>query len=617
MSDPGVATAGHEIEATRFAQPSAVLENLPDGSMLLRHGLAPAPYDRQVGDWLRRWSDAAPDRVFLAAWREDGSIESLTYAETRNLCDRLSQALIGRDLGAERPIAILSEKSLSHALLTLAALQVGIPVAPLSPTYSLRAEARGRLKVCLEAATPGLVLVEDGDAFEEALALVDPETEIVHVQHPPGKRDSTDFASLLSATAGEDVDGAFDRVDPDAPAKILFTSGSTGVPKPVINTHRMMCANATAQAQLYPFLTARPPVVVDWQPWHHCGGSSFNFHAALANGGSYYIDTGKPTTAQAFAPTLRALSTVSPTIHFNVPLGYEMLAFHLERDDRLRQTFFAELDCLIYAAASMPPRLWQHLERLSERERGRRVPMMSSYGTTELAPMHTSLHWHENRPGLIGLPIPGSQVKLVPCHDKLELRARGPNVTPGYFRAPAATQAAFDAEGWYMTGDAVRLCDPDDPARGLVFEGRLSEEFKLSTGTFVQVGAVRTALVSACPLVGDALIVGENRNTLGALLILDLKEGRSRFGDPDLTMEALVAMEEAHAAIKADLARYNAENTVSSRRIAAAMPILDIPSLRKGETTDKGYINQRLAVARRADLVEALYDADNSAVIRP
>jgi feruloyl-CoA synthase len=616
-SAPELSLMRHCRETVPMIPPEAILEHLPDGSLLLRHKLPAAAYDRQIGDWLRRWASATPESVFLGEWSIEGHLSTLTYAQAKVACDRISQALLDRKLSAERPVMILSEKSTAHALLTLAALQVGIPVAPVSPTYSRRAEARDRLKACLKITTPGLVLVEDGYEFADAVSCIGPDAEILTVAGGVKGREATLFSDLLSPRATSAVEAAFAAVDPDAPAKILFTSGSSGVPKPVINTHRMMCSNTAAQRQLYPFLGTRPPVVVDWQPWHHCGGANFNFHAALLSGGSYYIDAGKPTTPEAFAPTLRALRTISPTIHFNVPQGYAMLVAHLERDKSLRQSFFKELDCLIYSAAPMPLEVWQSLENLAVGERGERVPMVSCYGMTELAPMHTALHWHEHRPGLIGLPIPGSEVRLVPCHGRYELLARGPNVTPGYFRAPDLTAKAFDDDGWYITGDRVRFADDTDPSRGLVFEGRLTEEFKLRTGTFVQVGAIRVDLISSSPLIEDALIVGEGESVVGALLLLNLEHAQILFQNPDLTLEDLVGMPEVRAELLAGLERYNARNQTSSRRIAVAMPILDVPSLEKGETTDKGYINQRHAVASRAHLVAELFDPSNSSALRP
>ncbi|MFT8244749.1 feruloyl-CoA synthase [Roseomonas sp. BN140053] len=602
-----------------FAPPGARVSRDADGCLVLRHAIELAPYDRQVGDWVRRWAAAAPERLALGDWDEQGQPRGITYAELRRHCDALSQALLDRGLGADRPVALLSEKSLPHALLTLAALQVGIPVAPISPAYSLRPEARGRLLSCLRAAAPALVLVDDGEAFAEAVAALPEDVPVVfETRPPPGRRQALPFAALLDTVPGPAVEAAFAAVDPDAPAKILFTSGSTGEPKPVINTHRMMCSNAQAQRQLFPFLGERPPVVMDWQPWHHCGGSSHNFHAALSNGGTYHIDRGKPTTDAAFAPTLHALRQVSPTLHFNVPQGYDRLAFHLARDAVLARRFFAELDCIVYSAASMPPPLWEALERLSVAARGARVPMVSSYGMTEMAPLHTSLHWHEGRPGMIGLPIPGSAVKLVPVADKLELRARGPNLTPGYHREPALTAAAFDAEGWYRSGDAVRFVDPDDPSRGLLFEGRLTDQFKLQSGTWVQVGNLRTAVVAAAsPLLEDVLVVGENRTELGVLAIPNLSAGREIFGRPEMTLPELAALPALRERLRDAIAAFNRDNSASSRRIARVLPIHDVPSLAAGETTDKGHINQKLAVARRPALVATLFDDADPAVLRP
>ncbi len=589
-----------------FAIPAAIVEHDRGGAMVLRHALAPAPYDRQVGDWLRRWAADAPHRVALAEWDPAGTLHTISYAQARIACDRLSQGLLDRGLGPDRPMALLSEKSIGHALLTLAALQVGVPVCPVSPAYSLRPEAHGRLAFCLGAIRPGLVLVDDRAAFAAALAMLTPGTEVVT---------EAELAGIGRDPAG--VEAAFARVDPDAPAKILFTSGSTGDPKPVINTHRMMCSNAAAQAQLFPFLRRRPPVVVDWQPWHHCGGSSHNFHAALSNGGSYYIDRGKPTTEAAFAPTLHALRSVSPTLHFNVPLGYDRLVFHLERDPALARSVFAELDCIVYSAASMPHTLWAALERLSIAHRGKLVPMVSSYGMTEMAPLHTSLHWHEGAPGLIGLPIPGSAVKLVPVDGKLELRAKGPNVTPGYYNAPALTAAAFDAEGWYRSGDAVCLVDAAHPERGLRFDGRLTDQFKLGTGSWVPIGDIRTAIVAACaPLLDDVLVAGEGRSEVGLLLIPNLQACREALGQPGIGLRDLVVLPGLAARLRGALGRYNAANPASSRRIARALAIDDVPSLAKGETTDKGHINQALAVRNRPLLVERLFGAADVHTLR-
>ena len=593
-----------QFAPTLFALPAALVTHDGDGAILLRHAIELGDYDSQVGVWLRRWSERAPDRVMLAEWDKAGTLHTTSYAQAQISIDRLSQSLLDLGLGLARPVVMLSEKSVAQALMTLAALQVGIPVCPISPAYSLRPEARARLAFCLDVIGPGLVLVDDGEAHGEALALLPDGVEIIYEKRAPGCP-ATAFAAL--GAMPRDVDTRFDAVSPDAPAKILFTSGSTGDPKPVINTHRMMCSNARAQTLLFPFLLQGPPVVVDWQPWHHCGGSNHNFHAVLANGGTYYMDHGKPTTEEDYAPTLAALRAVSPTLHFGVPAGYDRLAFHLERDADLCRAFFSKLNCLVYSAASMPPPLWDKIERLSATVRGTPVPMVSSYGMTELAPLHTSLHWHEGRPGRIGLPIPGSVVKLVPIDGQLELRAKGPNVTPGYYNAPMLTEQAFDAEGWYRSGDAVRFVDPADPARGLEFDGRLTEHFKLLTGTWVQVGRLRTDIVAAAmPLLQDVLVVGEGRSELGLLAIANLAACRELFGAA-LSLRDIVVLPAYNDRLRQALMAYNAINSASSRRIGRALSIDDIPTLASGEATDKGTINQRLALHRRSALIEALY----------
>ena len=610
---------GADTRDTIFAQPVARTSRDADGSLLIRHGLELEPYDRQVGDWVRRGAVQFPRRVALGQWDLAGGLHTLDYAQLKDRCDRVAQFLLDAGLSPDRPIAILSEKSLCSAVLTLAGMQIGIPVCPISPAYALRPEARGRLVACIRRIPPGLVLVDDGKLFADAIGLLPPDVRVVYETKPPPNRpDALAFADLLLAVAGPGVDAAFQAVDVDAPAKILFTSGSTGEPKAAINTHRMMCSNTRAQTQIFPFLQAHPPVVVDWQPWHHCGGSSHNFHSVLGNGGSYYMDRGKPTSEAAFLPTLHALRQVSPTLHFNVPLGYDRLAFHLARDASLRQNFFARLDCIVYSGAAMPTPLWDELERLGRAERGTRVPMVSSYGMTEMAPLHTSLHWHEGRPGMIGLPIPGSTVKLVAADDKLELRAKGPNITPGYFRCPALTADAFDEQGWYKSGDAVRLVDPQRPELGLQLQGRLTDQFKLQSGTWVRVGDLRTAVVGAsAPLLADVLIAGEGRTELGVLAVPHLTACRAHFSLPDATWSDMVILPQLREALRQRLAAFNAANSASSQRIARVLLIDDVPSLAAGETTDKGHINQKLAVLRRGALVERLFDDNDAQVIQP
>jgi feruloyl-CoA synthase len=603
---------------TRFAAPDVVIRRDADGTIRLASGQPLLPYDRQIGVWLRRWAAAAPDRVFLAERDDRGGWREMTYADARAAVDQLSQALLDRGLDSGRPLAILSEKSIEHALLSLAAMQVGVPAVPISPSYSLIPQAIERLQHALARTLPAMIYVEDGPPFERALRAVGgPRQEVVYRRRPPGDLPATNIASLLEARAGPAVERAFDAVTPDTVAKVLFTSGSTGVPKAVPNTHRMMCSNQQALAQLFPFYEDAPPVVVDWQPWHHAGGANYNYNMVLRNGGTYYIDLGKPTDA-AIGTTLENLRAISPTAHFNVPRGYAMLIPHLESDAELRRSFFRRLEVIVYSAASLPPELWVRLENLSIAARGIRVPMISAWGMTELAPLHTTAHWPIDRAGLIGVPIPGSEVKLVPSQDRFEMRVRGPNVLPFYIGDPELTAASFDEEGFFKTGDAGYLLDPADPAKGLVYDGRLTEEFKLLTGNWVAVGAVRIAVIGACEsVVEDGVVVGENRDFLGVLLFPDIAKCRSLANaQPGEPTAAVLRHHSVTSELRRGLEAYNCVNPASSRRIARALLMEEPPSLAAGEITDKGYVNQRAVLARRQALVERLYAPDDPDVIR-
>ena len=606
---------GAPFAPTRFAAPDIDMRRDADGTIRLASNIPLAAYDRQVGVWLRRWAAAAPDRLFLAERDHSGGWREVNYGGAHRVVDSLSQALLDRGLHATRPLALLSEKSIDYALLGLAAIQVGIPLVPISPSYSLIPQAEERLRHAVALARPALIYVEDGPPFERALgAIRQAEQTVIHGGRPPAALPALPFAALTETGATPDIDRAFDAVAPDDVAKILFTSGSTGVPKAVPNTHRMLCSNQQALAQLFPFYEDTPPVVVDWQPWHHTAGANYNFHTVLRNGGSYYIDRGKPTPA-AIGVTVNNLRSVSPTAHFNVPRGYAMLIPHLEADANLRDNFFRRLEVIVYAAASLPPELWARLEALSLAARGVRVPMISAWGMTELAPLHTTTHWPIDRAGLIGVPIPGSEIKLVPTQGRFEMRARGPNVTAGYLDQPDLTSAAFDDEGFLKTGDAGYLRDADNPNEGLVYDGRLTEEFKLLTGNWVAVGAIRIAVIDAGEsVIEDAVVVGENRDMLGLLVFPDLAACRALAGDG--AVEAVLCDPQVIAALRRGLDAYNADNTASSRRITRVLLMAEPPSIEAGEITDKGYVNQRAVIARRAELVERLYAADDPDVIR-
>jgi feruloyl-CoA synthase len=563
----------------RFAPAKAELEKRADGSMLLRSPQKLGPYARCVTEWLVQWSDRAPERVFLAERGKNDAWRKLTYRETYGAVRRIAQALLDRGLGPERPVAILSDNSIDHALLSLGAMHVGVPVAPISPAYSLMSKDFGKLKYIFELVQPGLVFTADPQKFAPALAAVGAKPVSV--------------AEMLETNPGSTQEREFARVKPETVAKILFTSGSTGIPKGVVNTHRMLCANQQMLAQAWPLVEERAPVVVDWLPWNHTFGGNHNFNLVLRNGGTMYVDGGKPVPGLA-EMTAKNLKEIAPTMYFNVPRGYDLLLPFLEKDAELRRNFFRDLDVLFYAAAALPQNLWDRLLRLATAEKNTKLAMLSAWGSTETAPLATSVHFPIGRAGVIGLPVAGCELKLVPAGGKLEVRVRGPNVTPGYHKRPELTKAAFDEEGFYRIGDAVRLADAADPAKGIVFDGRVAEDFKLSTGTWVNVGAVRMKLIAAAdPLIQDAVITGHDRDEVGALVFLSP-------GTKDMSLAALGAR-------LSDVLRQLAEHGGSSLRPTRLMVMAEPPSIDANEITDKGYLNQRAVLERRAALVERLY----------
>jgi feruloyl-CoA synthase len=549
-------------------------------SIYLRSPEKLKPYARCVTEWLVQWSDKTPERPFLAERTPSGSWRKVTYREAYGAVRRIAQALLDRGLGPARPVAILSDNGIDHALLALGAMHVGIPVAPISPAYSLMSKDFGKLKHIFQLLEPGLVFAADPARFQPALDAVGAKP--------------TSVTEMLEANPGSTQEREHARVRPETVAKILFTSGSTGQPKGVINTHGMLCANQQQLAQAWPFVEDRPPVVVDWLPWNHTFGGSHNFNLVLRNGGTMYVDAGKPVPGLV-ETTVRNLAEISPTIYFNVPRGYDLLLPYLEKDESLRANFFRELDVLFYAAAALPQNLWDRLKKLG----GARLAMLSAWGSTETSPLATSVHFHMERPGVIGLPVAGCELKLAPNAGKLEVRVRGPNVMPGYYRREDLTRPAFDEEGFYRIGDAVKLADPDDASKGIVFDGRVAEDFKLSTGTWVNVGAVRVKLIAAAdPIIQDAVITGHDRDEIGALVFLSPAaknvDARARLAD----------------ALR-KLAGEGGTSTHPRRLLVMSEP----PSIDANEITDKGYMNQRAVLERRAAQVAQLYSSD-PAVIR-
>jgi feruloyl-CoA synthase len=574
--------------------------------MVLRSPEPLGAYPPCLGAHLERWARETPEAVFLAE-REGGAWRRLTYREVLGQVRSVAQALLDRRLDPGRPVAILSGNSLGHAVLSLACMHVGIPVSPVSPAYSLVSRDFGKLRQVLGLLAPQLLYVDAVEPFARALAAAAPPGAEVVAGHSGGG--ATAFSELLATSPTGAVDQAFAAVGPDTVAKVLFTSGSTGEPKGVINTQRMLCSNQQAMAQCWPFLEQRPPVMLDWLPWNHTFGGNKVFNLILRNGGALYLDGGKPTPGLIEA-TAANLREVSPTVYFNVPRGYAALLPYLEEDPSLRDALFRDLDLLFYAGAALPQNLWERLEALSVASIGRAVAMSSGWGSTETGPVVTLVHYPVDRAGVIGLPVPGAELALHPNGDKLELRVRGPGVTPGYWKRDDLTREAFDEDGFYRIGDAGALADPARPEAGIRFDGRVAEDFKLTSGTWVNVGRLRTEVVAACaPFVLDAVVTGHDRDEIGLLLFPDLEACRRACPDlaPEAPVEELLARDEVVAGVRAGLRRLARESGGSSTRPARAL-LLAVPArLDAGEITDKGYINQRAVLAHRAELVARLH----------
>jgi feruloyl-CoA synthase len=617
MSSADSGGSAHPLRAISFGNPAVNVERRDDGTIYLRPKTPLGDYPVRLTDRLHHWAKAEPQRVFMAERDATGGWRQVTYAQLLDSSRRIASALLERGLSAERPIVILSGNSVDHALIAFGALYAGIPFCPVSPAYSLVSKDYGKLGFVLKLLTPGLVFADDVSKFADALtANVPTDTEIAASRGNLPGRDVTRLSDLQATGEHPGLDAAHEAIVPDTIAKFLLTSGSTGNPKAVINTQRMICANQVMLRETLAFLKDEPPVIVDWLPWNHTFGGNHNIGLTLFNGGSMYLDEGKPMPG-GIEETVKNLREISPTVYFNVPKGYESLLPYLRDDQALRAKFFGRLNAMFFSGAALSPFVWNSLDELAVAETGFRVPMLTGLGATETSPFFMSVRPDTSRSGHVGLPVLGNDAKLLPNNGKIEVRAKGPNVTPGYWRQPELTAAAFDEEGFYKFGDALKPANPDDFDAGFDFDGRIAEDFKLASGTWVSVGPLRARFVAACaPLVRDVVIVGINRDTLSALVVLDL-DG-CRLINPNLApndIAAAAADPLVRAAFRERFAKFLASATGSSTRITRAV-LFDAPlSIDRGEVTDKGSINQRAVLEHRAELIDSIYAPTPSAQV--
>jgi feruloyl-CoA synthase len=604
--------ASAPLRPVRLGAFDAVLEREASGVIHIRTAQVLAPYHAKLSEPLEHWAKAAPDRVFLGQRDAEGHWRTLSYEQVLAQTKRIGAALLRRGLSPERPIAVISGNDIEHALLALAAMGVGIPYAPISAAYSLLSTDFGKLRAIIGLLTPGLVFANDGGAFARAIAAAVPnDAELVVTRNPPANRKATLFSELVGAEDDAGVAAANAKVSPDTIAKFLFTSGSTGNPKGVINTQRMLCSNQAMIGAGFAFVANEPPVVVDWLPWSHTFGSNHNFNMVLVNGGSLYIDDGNPTPP-GVPKTARNLREIAPTIYFNVPKGYEALVPHFRADETLRKNFFSRLKVLFYAGAGLNQTTWDDLTQLAIETTGERIIFLSSLGSTETSPLALACTFDFDRPGNIGLPAPGVELKLVPNEGKLEARLRGPHITPGYWRQEQLTREAFDAEGFYKIGDALKFADPADPGKGFLFDGRIAEDYKLSTGTWVSVGPLRARFIDAfAPYVRDVVFAGPDRDDIVALVFPDLEACRKMAPEHAADAAPAAVLDDVRVRLKfANLLQSLAASSPgSSTRVMRAILMAEPASMDKGEMTDKGSINQRAVLKNRAALVDELYAA--------
>jgi feruloyl-CoA synthase len=596
----------------RMGSTRGLVERRPDGSFLVRLDEVLQPYPRRLTERLVHWATRTPHQTFMAQ-RGPGGVgwDRMSYADALARARAVGQSLLDRGLSPARPVMMLSENDLDNQVLALACLHTGIPYVPVSPGYSLLSQDFLKLRHVLDLMTPGLVFAASGRRYDAALTRAVPVgVEIVVSRDPPAGRTATSFGDLLDTMPTAAVDRAFDAITPETIGKVLFTSGTSGPPKGAMFPHRMLTSNRQQVAQCLAFVEDEPPVLVDWLPWHHTFGGTNNVGIALWSGGTYYIDPGRPV-AEGIGPTVQALREIGPTLYLNTPGGFEALLPHLRADEALRRTFFSRLQLIYYGGARLPVHIWDELDRLAAATVGQRLLICSGIGSTETGPVPTTTNWDPRREPMVGLPVPGCDVKLVPVAGKLEIRVRGPNVTSGYWRDPDRSQAAFDEEGFFKMGDAATFIDPVRPDAGLRFDGRISDNFKLASGTWVDVVAVRDALVAAlAPCLKEAVIAGHDRGFLTALLLPDLAACRALDAalPADADADAVVRSPVVRSHVAAALRTLAARATGSASRVLRAILEAEPATLDTGEVTDKTTISQRAVLERRGASVSALYD---------
>lgn len=583
----------------RFWSPELTYEYREDGTILMRQKGELPEHDPLIADYLDKWADKTPDQTWIARRHEGGDWRRISYGQARANARAIGAALLDMGLGPDRPLLILSENSLEHALLGIACSYVGIPYAPVSPAYSLISKGAEKVRKIADTLNPGAIFADDGDMFSDALdVLITGDRKAINARN--NVSNAVSFDTLLEHDPAASV-ASRAGLTPETVVKYLFTSGSTGSPKAVINTNKMICAMEAMVRDCYSFLKTEPPVVVNWAPWNHTAAGNKTFFLVLTNGGTYYIDDGRPVAGK-FGETIRNLREISCTWYFNVPIGYDMLAKELETDRELAKTFYLNLNMLFYAGAGMAQHTWDRLMQIGKEVTGRDILLATGMGSTETAPFALAWTEREETAGNIGLPSRGLTLKLVPTDGKLEARLKGPSITPGYYGDPEKTAEVFDDEGFYCLGDALRPADPDDLSRGFYFDGRVAENFKLSTGTWVSVGSVRGTLVDAFGgLVRDAVIVGENQSQLGALLLLSI-------AGQQMEPEALQLALKEHLAAAAKAA------TGSASRVRRVSLLTKEPSFDQGEITEKGSLNQRALRAHNVDLIAEMYASDDGVI---